>query len=124
MDNTKKTSPQKLSDFFQHLTPQVIDNDDRISENLQALNYAIGEASIKNIALTGSYGSGKSSILKTLEERHPEHHYLRISLASFNDTEAPKKPKKFNPNSEVSQPKPKEPKKNLLPSDLAAEVGS
>lgn len=36
-----------------------------------------------NIALTGPYGSGKSSILITLKEDFPEHHYLNISLATL-----------------------------------------
>lgn len=41
---------------------------------------------IKNIALTGPYGSGKSSILKTFQLRY-EHQFcfLNISLATFKD---------------------------------------
>jgi len=102
---------KKTSDFFQLLTPQVIEENEKIVENLQALNYAIEEASIKNIALTGSYGSGKSSILKTLEDRHKEHRYLRISLASFNDPEFSKESNTAKLMSEESRPKPVEQKK-------------
>lgn len=40
---------------------------------------------IKNIALTGTYGSGKSSIIRTFQKKYEEYNYLNISLASFKD---------------------------------------
>ena len=44
------------------------------------------EKDIKNIALTGNYGSGKSSILKTFRERQIEGlNFLNISLATFKE---------------------------------------
>lgn len=33
--------------------------------------------------MTGSYGAGKSSILKTFKAYYPEYHYVNVSLASF-----------------------------------------
>lgn len=93
MDN--RDHDKKKLNYFQHLTPQVIDKDKNTSLYISALNYAINEKSIKNIALTGSYGSGKSSILKTLEFRNPENKYLRISLASFNESENSGKSENF-----------------------------
>jgi len=47
-----------------------------------ALLYAMGNPRVSNIALTGPYGSGKSSIIKSFlkEYRHP---VLQISLAAF-----------------------------------------
>ncbi|MDR0895519.1 MAG: formylglycine-generating enzyme family protein [Prevotellaceae bacterium] len=46
------------------------------------------DAQVRNIALTGPYGSGKSSILKTYEKKKEEEeckdlHFLYISLAQF-----------------------------------------
>ena len=38
---------------------------------------------IRNIALTGPYGSGKSSVLCTLQAKYPEFNYLQISLATL-----------------------------------------
>ena len=38
---------------------------------------------IRNIALTGPYGSGKSSVLCTLQTKYPEFNYLQISLATL-----------------------------------------
>lgn len=46
------------------------------------------EKDIKNIALTGPYGSGKSSILKTFQKKYKnnkEFKFLNISLATFSD---------------------------------------
>ncbi|MDR1004019.1 MAG: formylglycine-generating enzyme family protein [Prevotellaceae bacterium] len=55
---------------------------------------------VRNIALTGSYGSGKSSILKTYEyekERGGEDlHFLYISLAQFNEKKETENKEKAN----------------------------
>lgn len=47
-----------------------------------ALLYATRNPRVSNIALTGPYGSGKSSIIKSFIKRHKPH-VLQISLASF-----------------------------------------
>ena len=70
------------------LLPELISKDDdaySVVEDLnEALTVAFKQKKIRNIALTGPYGSGKSSILETLittlpEERKPLH----ISLATL-----------------------------------------
>ncbi len=38
---------------------------------------------VKNIALTGPYGSGKSSVLYTLQQKYKQYEYLQISLATL-----------------------------------------
>lgn len=63
---------------------------------LNALSWALSnKKQIKNIAISGPYGSGKSSILQTFIKREEQrkwvlnkNHFLNISLATF---EAPKK---------------------------------
>lgn len=52
---------------------------------VDSLEWAIKNQRINNLALTGAYGSGKSTILRTFEKRHPEFKYLNISLAAFGD---------------------------------------
>ncbi|WP_313587238.1 hypothetical protein [Aquidulcibacter sp.] len=47
-----------------------------------ALNWATHQDDVFNIALTGPYGSGKSSIIKSFLKRHPQK-ALSISLAAF-----------------------------------------
>lgn len=62
---------------------------------------------IKNVALTGPYGSGKSSILKTFEEKHKhQYNFLSISLATFKeelagDKEEPKEGVGTTPDKDV-----------------------
>lgn len=46
---------------------------------------------IKNIAITGPYGAGKSSIIQTLERDYPEFKYLNLSLATLRTDEVPAK---------------------------------
>lgn len=60
-----------------------IDDFNRHKEYLIRLKNAIVQPNVFNIALTGSYGAGKSSILKTFKAYYPEYHYVNVSLASF-----------------------------------------
>ena len=52
---------------FHSLAPT--DNAENSDIYLSALDWAIKEPNIKNIALTGNYGSGKSSILNTYQKK-------------------------------------------------------
>ncbi len=70
------------------LLPELISKDNdayHIVEDLkEALEIAFEDRKIKNIALTGAYGSGKSSILDTLQTILPkERNILRLSLATL-----------------------------------------
>jgi hypothetical protein len=56
---------------------------------------ALNSIHIKNIAISGAYGAGKSSVLRTFEKKYPEYQYINISLASFNaQKEIPSKAEK------------------------------
>lgn len=50
----------------------------------EAFNYVFESSDICNVAITGAYGAGKSSILASYKKKHPEKQYLHISLAHFN----------------------------------------
>ena len=73
----------RLRDNYRDLAP--IDNISNGKEYLKALHWAIKNKRIKNIALTGPYGSGKSSIINSYLKRHPfiRAKHLRISMATF-----------------------------------------
>lgn len=60
----------------------------RVQPYLTAIKNAIDEPNITNIAVTGAYGSGKSTIIKTFQHLNPfpKYKYLNISLASFNSS--------------------------------------
>lgn len=53
-------------------------------EYLNALEWALRNPDIKNIALSGPYGSGKSSIIQSYIKKHPSVKALNISLATFD----------------------------------------
>ena len=67
---------------YRDLTPE---SDTKNSEEyIRALHWAIKNKEVKNIALSGPYGSGKSSVIKTYLEKYPKTKYLSISLATFS----------------------------------------
>ena len=67
---------------YRDLTPE---SDTKNSEEyIRALHWAIKNKDVKNIALSGPYGSGKSSVIKTYLKKYPKTKYLSISLAAFS----------------------------------------
>lgn len=71
-NNEKKEKYEKLS-------PMEIDDDLYLNE----LDQGLIDKDMKNIALSGPYGVGKSSILKTYIKKRPIYNYINISLANF-----------------------------------------
>lgn len=60
------------------------DTDESYASYAKALSFAFKNPKINNIALTGPYGSGKSSIIRTYE-KNCDYKFLNISLASFKE---------------------------------------
>jgi len=64
---------------------------EKIQPYLNRLHSALASDSVTNIALTGTYGSGKSTVIRTFQDIHKtkdpknDYSYLNISLASFKD---------------------------------------
>ena len=58
----------RLRDNYKDLAP--IDNISNGKEYLKALHWAIKNKRVKNIAITGPYGSGKSSIINSQKASH------------------------------------------------------
>lgn len=80
-----KNSPLSNTQGFEDFTPIILaDKDDKYSD---IIKYAVKNPNTKNVALTGPYGSGKSSILKTFESKFIDYKYLNISLATFDEKE-------------------------------------
>ena len=50
----------------------------------EALDYVFESDDIRNIAISGAYGAGKSSVLASYKKKHPNKKYIHISLAHFN----------------------------------------
>jgi len=75
-------SDVKADSPYTDLTP--VDNADPGGTYTAALSFALENPRVKNIALTGPYGSGKSSIIRTYE-KNSDYKFLNISLASFKE---------------------------------------
>ncbi|EQB98927.1 P-loop NTPase fold protein [Photorhabdus temperata] len=97
----------QLQEDFETLTPNVDPNNPAYKPYFNALDYALKRHDVKNIAVTGAYGAGKSSIIlsyiKKISERKSLFHNLKyifkftpvkpadehvvISLANFETDE-------------------------------------
>ncbi|MTH17752.1 hypothetical protein [Flavobacterium sp. LC2016-01] len=74
----KFSNEDNLKDF----SPVILDdNEDKYSD---IMKFSVDNPKVKNVALTGSYGSGKSSIISTFENKFSELECLNISLATFD----------------------------------------
>lgn len=71
---------------FEKLTPT---KDIDLSTYKQALDFVFTSDEIKNIAITGSYSAGKSSVIEAYKSENKDKQFLHISLANFesNDNE-------------------------------------
>lgn len=70
---------------------------------IDALEWALSSDNsekVQNIAVTGPYGSGKSSIIKTFQEKssNRDHNFLNISLATFKEDKKEEKDKTTDSN--------------------------
>lgn len=72
------------------LTPIVLGKDDAAYKTVEDIASQLQKGEALNIAVTGSYGSGKSSVLRTLKENFTDYQYLDISLATLHQYEEEK----------------------------------
>lgn len=93
-----KRIQEKKKNEFTDLVP--IDDIENGAEYLKALHWAIKKEKVKNIALAGPYGAGKSSIIDTYLKKHriTRRKALRVSMATFveNKTDKNGNPKKIS----------------------------
>ncbi|MGD1820625.1 MAG: hypothetical protein ACPKOI_12215 [Pleomorphochaeta sp.] len=80
------------NDFFNSLSPKC---DVNLGVYEEALNFVFNSEDIYNIAISGPYCSGKSSVIRTYEKRNRKRKqkFLYISLANFINDENKKDPK-------------------------------
>lgn len=76
---------------FERLTPTGNVN---LDVYVQAIDFVFKHPDIKNVAISGAYSAGKSSVLESYKNRHGELNFLHISLAHF---QSPNKKKNEEP---------------------------
>ena len=79
----EKNMTQKYYNF-EKLTP---DKDADISVYEEAIEFVFDNSDVTNIAISGAYGAGKSSIIESYEKKHDDKNFLHTSLAHFEPTE-------------------------------------
>ena len=97
VDNIKSIHEDPLLRYFKDdnshfdLAPAFIEvKDENGNDNpkygpVKDIANKLGNRNVKNIALTGPYGAGKSSVLQTLMRDYRKANYLCISLATLED---------------------------------------
>lgn len=102
----KNVEKNKINKDVEYTALTPIDDMPNGKEYLNALKWALSNKKIKNIALAGPYGSGKSSIIETFLRKNSaiEKETLRISMATFvgdnidNDGNVIQKKTQYNPD--------------------------
>lgn len=70
--------------IFEKLTP-VNDTDMGVYES--AIDFVFEHDDVKNVAISGAYGAGKSSVLASYKAKHSDTKFLHISLAHFQNSD-------------------------------------
>lgn len=78
----RKNSTDKNSKKIENFSAKILEGEN--DKHSEILSEAINDETIFNIALSGAYGSGKTSIIKTFKKKY-NLEYIDISLATFDD---------------------------------------
>lgn len=98
---------EKDNPKFNALTPEVLEENNEIYT--KALDFAFDNKNIKNIAITGIYGAGKSTVWNTYVKETKKENIITVSLGKYEDTV-----EEINTKSEESETKDKDTEYNKI----------
>ena len=111
--NTSEQSSEELwmvdvkdKDTFFSLCPSILENNEEYKSYYEALDYAFKNNDIKNIAITGIYGAGKSTVWKSYAKEKKLKNIVTITLGQYEssvDRETVKRSDRINYNQELEQ---------------------
>lgn len=88
---------------YQKLTPNT---DIDLKGYDKAFDFVFKNNDVKNIAISGPYGSGKSSLIESYKKTYgKKHSFMRISLAHFRGNENAETGEEFPDDAEKDSPK-------------------
>lgn len=70
-------------EVYDALTPKIITNDS-MKEYFKALDFAFLKKDVRNIAITGPYGAGKSTVILSYLNARLKKDFINVSLADFS----------------------------------------
>ena len=80
-NNLKKSNDNIRNNQFMSLSPTIVEKLDKVY--VDALDFVIENENIKNAAISGHYGSGKSSIWQTYKNMRNINNVIYISLGDY-----------------------------------------
>ncbi|MEG2521227.1 MAG: hypothetical protein RSA86_07830, partial [Christensenellaceae bacterium] len=75
---------EKKEYLFQKLTPV---NNAEIEVYEEAIDFAFDNTDVRNVAISGAYSAGKSSVLESYKAKHKDYRFVHLSLAHFRTPE-------------------------------------
>lgn len=83
--SAKKTgaSINEQQGVYDTLTPKII-TDSSVEPYFDALDFAFSKSDVKNIAITGPYGAGKSTVILSYLKSRLKKDFIKVSLADFS----------------------------------------
>lgn len=73
----------KDKDTFFSLCPSILENNEEYKSYYEALDYAFDNNDIKNIAITGIYGAGKSTVWQSYVKKKNKKNIVTITLGQY-----------------------------------------
>lgn len=95
---------ESKKEYRELLAPRILKPGDEHYSAVEELRFALSKSECKNIAITGVFGSGKSSVINTYISQLPKHKQrgiLRLSLSNFCDEKNDQRVK--NNNSDIEK---------------------